>query len=87
MRNVLESAANEVRRRSLYSHARLAIEIREGAPVPVIVSGVQACDADLLAMGTHGRGGLQTALFGSVARELLAASPCDVLVTGPQWSE
>jgi nucleotide-binding universal stress UspA family protein len=87
MRNVLESAANEVRRRSLYSHARLAIEMREGAPVPVIVSAVQAFDADLLAMGTHGRSGLQTALFGSVARELLAASPCDVLVAGPQRSE
>jgi nucleotide-binding universal stress UspA family protein len=81
---LLENAAKQVTRRSLYRHTRLTIEVREGAPVHTITHSLQALDADLLAMGTHGRGRLQTAFFGSVARELLAASPCDVLVTRPQ---
>jgi nucleotide-binding universal stress UspA family protein len=81
---VLENAAKQVTRRSLYQHTSITIEVREGAPAQAIASALQALDADLLAMGTHGRGRLQTALFGSVAQELLAASPCDVLVTRPK---
>lgn len=84
---LLANAAERVARGSLYPYARLAIEVGEGAPVHAITSALVALDADLLAMGTHGRGRLQAALFGSVARELLATSPRDVLVTGPQWGE
>jgi len=83
MQVLLENAAKQVTRQSLYGHTRLTIEVREGAPIPTITSALPAFDADLLAMGTHGRGRLQTAFFGSVAQELLAASPCDVLVTRP----
>ena len=84
---LLANAAKQVTRRSLYRHTRLTIEVRKGAPVHTITSSLRAFDADLLAMGTHGRGRLQTAFFGSVAQELLAASPCDVLVTRPQSRE
>jgi nucleotide-binding universal stress UspA family protein len=84
MQVLLENAAKQVTRRSLYRHTRLTIEVREGAPVHTITSALQAFDADLLAMGTHGRGRLRTALFGSVAQQLLAASPCDVLTTRPK---
>jgi nucleotide-binding universal stress UspA family protein len=87
MQVLLENAAKQVARRSLYRHTRLTIEVREGAPVHTIASALQAFDADLLAMGTHGRSRLQTAFFGSVAQALLAASSCDVLVTRPQSRE
>jgi len=87
MQVLLENAAKQVARRSLYRHTKLTIEVREGAPVHTIASALQASDADLLAMGTHGRSRLQAALFGTVAQELLAASPCDVLVTRPQSRE
>jgi len=87
MQILLENAGKQATRRSLYRHTKLTMEVREGAPVHTITSALQAFDADLLAMGTHGRGRLQTALFGSVAQELLAASPCDVLLTRPQWRE
>ena len=86
MQVLLENAAKQVMRRSLYHYTRLTIEVREGVPAHAIASAMQALDADLLAMGTHGRGRLQTALF-SVAQELLAVSPCDVLVTGPKLRE
>jgi universal stress protein E len=87
MQVFLENAAKQITRRSLYRHTRLTIEVREGAPVHTITRALQSHDADLLAMGTHGRSGLLTAFFGSVAQELLATSPCDVLVTRPQWRE
>ena len=87
MQVLLENAAKQVTRRSLYRHTRLTIELREGAPVHTITGALQAFAADLLAMGTHGRGRLQTAFFGSVAQELLVASPCDVLVSRPQSRE
>jgi nucleotide-binding universal stress UspA family protein len=36
--------------------------------------------ADLIAMTTHGRGGLGRLVFGSVADEVLRAAPCPVLL-------
>ena len=38
---------------------------------------------DLLAMGTHARSSLGTALVGSLARDLLTEASCDVLVARP----
>jgi len=84
---LLANAAEQVTRRSAYPRARLAIAVSNGAPVHTVTSAVAAFDADLVAMGTHGRGRLQAALFGSVAQQLLAVSPCDVLATRPQWRE
>jgi nucleotide-binding universal stress UspA family protein len=84
MQVLLENAAKHVTSRSLYHHTRLTIEVREGMPVHAIARALQGFNADLLAMGTHGRGRLRTALFGSVAQQLLAASPCDVLTTRPK---
>jgi nucleotide-binding universal stress UspA family protein len=82
-RLLLANAAERITRRSLYPHTGVSIEVGEGTPVHVIATAVAALDADLLATGTHGRGRLQTALFGSVAQELLVVSPCDVLLAPP----
>jgi nucleotide-binding universal stress UspA family protein len=84
IRVLLENAARQAMRRSLYPHTNLAVEVREGPPVPVIANALVSFDPDLLAMGTHGRGRLETAFFGSVAQQLLAASSCDALVVPPR---
>jgi nucleotide-binding universal stress UspA family protein len=40
--------------------------------------------ADLLVIGTHGRGGMSRALLGSVADRVVRLAPCPVLtVRGP----
>ncbi len=39
--------------------------------------------ADVIAIGTHGRSGLSRALIGSVAEDVIANAPCDVLVARP----
>ena len=37
-------------------------------------------DADLVALGTHGRSGVAHVLLGSVAEAVIRAAGCDVLV-------
>jgi nucleotide-binding universal stress UspA family protein len=54
--------------------------VREGPPFQVLRDACAEANADLLAIGTHGRTGIARALFGSVAAALLDDPPCDVLV-------
>ncbi len=54
--------------------------LRKGSVAETIRSDAVTLQADLLAIGTHGRTGIARAFLGSVAEDLLAISPCDVLV-------
>jgi nucleotide-binding universal stress UspA family protein len=54
--------------------------IREGSAREVLHQEVDGLRPDLLVIGTHGRTGVAHALLGSVAEDMLAAPPCDVLV-------
>ncbi len=51
---------------------------RSAAAAPALVEYADAHGADLVLMGTQGRRGLQRALFGSVAEEVLRTAPCPV---------
>lgn len=57
--------------------------VREGEVHHVLRAEVESSGADLLVLGTHGRSGLSRAFFGSVAEDMLAAMPCDLLITVP----
>ena len=48
-----------------------AVEVRHGHPSGEIVKFADTCDADLVVMGSHGKGRLQTFLLGSVAEQVL----------------
>jgi nucleotide-binding universal stress UspA family protein len=50
----------------------------EGRPVPVLLSAAEG--ADLLVLGSRGRGGMRSALLGSVALHCLSHAPCPVLI-------
>ncbi|HET7177138.1 MAG TPA: universal stress protein, partial [Solirubrobacterales bacterium] len=54
--------------------------IRSGYPDREIVAEAEAWGADLVLLGTHGRGGFARLLLGSVAAEVLRRAPCAVLV-------
>ena len=54
--------------------------MRVGAPAEEIVRYADLYDADLIIMGTHGRGGIAHALMGSVAEQVVRAAPCPVLL-------
>ncbi|MDP2851869.1 MAG: universal stress protein [Gallionella sp.] len=47
----------------------------------LIVRKAREKKVDVIIMGSHGRTGLQRMLMGSVGAELIAASPCSVLIT------
>jgi nucleotide-binding universal stress UspA family protein len=58
--------------------------LRTGVPHKEIVALATDELADLLVIGTHGRGGVSRALLGSVADRVVRLAPCPVLtVRGP----
>ena len=60
-------------------HAGLPVAVSHGDAAARLAEHAQAVDADLLVVASHGRSALFHLLIGSVAREILDASPCDTL--------
>lgn len=54
--------------------------LRVGPPAEEIVRYADACDVDLIIMGTHGRSGIAHVLMGSVAEHVVRTAPCPVLL-------
>ncbi len=50
---------------------RVETQVRRGIPAEEIVAAAREAGADLIAMSTHGRGGLGRLVFGSVAQAVL----------------
>ncbi|MDX1501741.1 MAG: universal stress protein [Thermoanaerobaculia bacterium] len=71
----LEELAEPLRGRGLTVHT----SAREGYPPEVIVEAAEELEADLLALGTHGRSGLAHLLLGSTAERVVQRAPCPVL--------
>jgi nucleotide-binding universal stress UspA family protein len=59
----------------------------EGTPGEAIVDYATKIGADLIVMGTHGRGGLRRVLLGSVAEKVLRGACCPVLVVPARRSD
>ena len=58
---------------------RVTHELLRGDPAPEIVRLADEVGADLIVMGTHGRGGLGRLLMGSVAEGVMRKAPCPVV--------
>ena|SRR6266536_575366 len=58
-------------------------ELRRGVPFAVIVETAAELGAEMIVVGTHGRGGLQRFLLGSVAERVVRLAPCPVLTVRP----
>jgi nucleotide-binding universal stress UspA family protein len=77
----LEKIAGDLKRRGL------DVDIHVGAAESVaeaITELAESLEADLVAIATHGRGGLRRALLGSVADKVLRSSPIPLLVLRPK---
>jgi nucleotide-binding universal stress UspA family protein len=59
---------------------RVESRVRRGTPSDQIVAAARETGADLIAMSTHGRGGLGRLLFGSVAQSVLRHGDIPVLL-------
>ena len=53
--------------------------VRHGRPFIEIIQLAKEENADLIVTATHGRGGLEHVLFGSVAEKVVRKAPCPVL--------
>ncbi len=71
MRAFVESAVHD--------SATVKTVVREGEPWREIQAMAEQLPADLLVMGTHGRGGFEHLLLGSVTEKILRRAPCPVL--------
>lgn len=57
--------------------------VRFGDPVRTIAEEIDNTRADMVVMATHGRSGVRRLMLGSVAEQVLRASPVPVLLIGP----
>ena len=58
-------------------------KIVSGEPATEILKLIESEDIDMVVMGTHGRKGMENAIFGSVAENVVKKSPVPVLVINP----
>lgn len=63
---------------------RVREALRVGDARHAILDAAKERNPDLILLGTHGRGGLERALIGSVTSEVVAAAECNVLVIPPE---
>jgi nucleotide-binding universal stress UspA family protein len=57
--------------------------LREGPVVPGILDEARHRAADLIVMGTHGRGGFERFVLGSIATKVVKTATCPVLTVPP----
>jgi nucleotide-binding universal stress UspA family protein len=79
-----EEALRDAAARARQSEVQTESLLVEGASADSILDTASRNGADLIVIGSHGRGGIQRALLGSVAEAVLRRSRVPVLVTRVQ---
>jgi len=62
---------------------KVEARVAQGSPAEKIIEAAQKEGMDLIIMGTHGRKGLERAIFGSVCDKVVRNAPCPVLTINP----
>lgn len=65
--------------KAAYPGRRFLTELQAGRPAPLILDAARRHDAQLIVIGTHGRGGLEDLFLGSVAARVVRKARCPVL--------
>jgi nucleotide-binding universal stress UspA family protein len=65
---------------------KVEARVSQGAPADKIIETAKNEGIDLIIMGTHGRKGLERAIFGSVCDKVVRMAPCPVLTVNPALS-
>lgn len=66
--------------------AQVRFEARPGSAVRAILDEAESLHADFIVLGTHGRGGLDRLVLGSVTEKVLRKASCPVLTVPPPVS-
>ncbi|MFZ0160611.1 MAG: universal stress protein [Kineosporiaceae bacterium] len=84
----LEHEAEQVQQRAVAAvldgmdpRPEVAMVVTQASPADALITA--SADADLVVVGTHGRGAVRTFLFGSVSQALIKSSHCPVVVLPP----
>jgi nucleotide-binding universal stress UspA family protein len=62
---------------------KVEARVAQGSPADKIIETAKKEGIDLIIMGTHGRKGLERAIFGSVCDKVVRSAPCPVLTINP----
>lgn len=78
----LESYIDEQlsKRQNLFNRKTIFATADFGDPAERLVQIAKEVNANLIVVGTHGKGALEQALLGSVSQKVLREAPCSVLV-------
>ena len=76
----LEASAAELVLRARRQNVTASFLIWVGDPVDSIIEATQSEGADMIVVGSHGRGTLARALIGSVSDAVVRRAPCPILV-------
>lgn len=76
---LVESEGKEAYVRNLAGRLKVPLHVAKGQAGTEIANYAEAIQADLVAIGTHGRRGLSRWLLGSVADQVRRHAPCPVL--------
>jgi nucleotide-binding universal stress UspA family protein len=81
----LESTIDEVlsRRQILLNRKSIFSIVEFGDPAETLLKVARDVSANLIVVGTHGKGPLEQVLLGSVSMKVLRDAPCTVLVVKP----
>ncbi len=82
-RELIEEEMQELADRLTQEGYSAEWSIRDGNPGDQIIEAANACGAGLIAMATHGRGGLGRLLLGSVAQRVLHRTNVPLLLIHP----
>jgi nucleotide-binding universal stress UspA family protein len=63
---------------------RTGVILDEGTPAACILDRARETPADLIIMGTHGQGGFERLMLGSVAEKVLRKAACPVMTVPPR---
>ncbi len=84
VRTAREAAARDLVARGRRAGVRVQFLVWDGEPGESIVEAARAESADLVVVGSHGRGGVGRLLIGSVSDHVVRHAPCPVMVVrGP----
>ena len=70
--------------RALSEKHPVDVILADGRPLDNILERIEKLPADLLVMGTHGRGGFRRLVLGSVTEKALRLATCPVLTVSPK---
>jgi nucleotide-binding universal stress UspA family protein len=73
----------DARARATAAGVPVETTIRGGHPAREILDAIVEQASDLVVLGTHGRGGVEHLLLGSVAEKVVRKAPCPVMVVPP----